>query len=496
VSPDGRGRPGPACVSNLVGGEDVPAASASVLYRENPACTAEQIAICPDSGPADAAAAAAAAASAAAGWAATPPVSRAAIVSRALDLLRQRSARIVAADIRESGKTLAECRSEVERAIGTVEVQVAGLAELDSERPSTAAGMPSVQLRRVPAGVAVTITPWNFPFSAVLRKVVPALLTGNAVVAKPSELTPVTAAEIGHAFREAGLPASVLNIVHGTGAKAGAALVTDPAVNAVSFTGSTGVGLGIATALAGRDVKVQLEMGGKNAMVVLADADLDRAVADCARAAFTAAGQWCVATSRLIVERAVYEQVASRVATRADQLVIGNGADPATDIGPVVSAAQYRKVRSFLDGMPASRVTTRTSVPEGGYFVAPAVLAGVDPGSAHAQEEIFGPVLAAFVAEDLDEAVALANNSGYGLSASIYTRSATAAEAFASRAVVNRVGVNLPTSVGDPAVPSSGRRGSGRGEPEGGVAGLKFFTHPKSLFRSGIEEPAEMGGRE
>jgi acyl-CoA reductase-like NAD-dependent aldehyde dehydrogenase len=476
----------PVQVRNLIGGEDVPARSGAAMSRENPARITEDIAVCPDSGADDADAAVAAAAEAAPGWAATPAALRLEAVGRALSLLEERSAEIVAADILESGKTAAECGSEVDRAIGTVRRQLAAVADGLEERYPGADGRPSAVLRRVPVGVAVTITPWNFPFSAVLRKVVPALLTGNAVVAKPSELTPVTAAQIGHAFRHAGLPPGVLNIVHGTGARAGARLAAHPDVGAVSFTGSSAVGLRIAAELAGRDVKLQLEMGGKNAMVVLADALLDRAIADCMTAAFTAAGQWCVATSRLIVERPVYEKVLGAVAERADRIVVGDGADPSTGMGPVVSAAQHSKVLGFLgDDVTGWRITARAPADPGtsGYFVAPTVLGGVGPASAHAQEEIFGPVLSVFPAADLDEAVALANDTRYGLSASIYTGSLSAAESFADRAIVNRVGINLPTSVGGPDVPSSGRRASGRGEPEGGAAGLKFFTHPKSVFQ-------------
>jgi alpha-ketoglutaric semialdehyde dehydrogenase len=476
----------PVQVRNLIGGEDMPARSGAAMLRENPARIAEGVAVCPDSGADDADAAVAAATEAAPGWSATPAGVRLEIVGHALSLLEGRAAQIVAADILESGKTAAECGSEVDRAIGTVRRQLAAVAGGLAERYPGEDGRPSAVLRRVPVGVAVTITPWNFPFSAVLRKVVPALLTGNAVAAKPSELTPVTAAQIGHAFRDAGLPPGVLNIVHGTGGRAGARLAAHPDVGAVSFTGSSAVGLRIAAELAGRDVKLQLEMGGKNAMVVLADAPLDRAIADCLTAAFTAAGQWCVATSRLIVERPVYEKMVGAVAERADQIVVGDGADPATGMGPVVSAAQYQKVLGFLgEAADGERVTGRTSADLGtdGYFVAPTVLAGVDPESAHAQQEIFGPVLSVFPAADLDEAVALANYTRYGLSASIYTESSSAAGSFADRAVVNRVGIDLPTSVGSPDVPSSGRRASGRGEPEGGAAGLKFFTHPKSVFQ-------------
>lgn len=476
----------PVRVLNLIGGEDAPARSGTAMLRENPARIAEDIAVVPDSGADDANAAIAAAAQAAGGWAVTPPAVRADIVGRALGLLEARAPAIVAADILESGKTAAECAGEVDRATGTVRRQLdAFAAGLDERYPGTNGG-PSAVLRRVPVGVAVTITPWNFPFSAVLRKVVPALLTGNAVAAKPSELTPVTAAQIGHAFRDAGLPPGVLNIVHGSGALAGAALVAHPDVGAVSFTGSSAVGLRIAAELAGRDVKLQLEMGGKNATVMLADASLDRAIADCMTAAFTAAGQWCVATSRLIVERPVYEKVLGAVAERADQIAVGDPADPATGMGPVVSAAQHRKVLGFLGDEAAGwRITARAPAEPGtgGYFVAPTVLAGVDPASAHAQEEIFGPVLSVFPAADLDEAVALANGTRYGLSASIYTENSSAAGSFADLAVVNRVGINLPTSVGGPDVPSSGRGASGRGEPEGGAAGLKFFTHPKSVFQ-------------
>jgi aldehyde dehydrogenase (NAD+) len=472
-------------VWNLIAGEDRPALSGEVLARENPADTGEQVAECPASAAADVDQAVNAALDASPGWARTPVSERCAMIDRGLEALALSQREIAVADVQESGKTLAECTSEVERALVTVRYQVAAAGELDCAYPR-AGGGPVAALRRVPVGVVATITPWNFPFSAVLRKVVPALVSGNAVVAKPAELTPGTAACIGEAFRSAGLPSGVLNIVHGAGDPVGSRLVRHPGVGAISFTGSSAVGLGIAEAAGSRDVKVQLEMGGKNAMVVLADASIP-AVADAAlTAAFTAAGQWCVAASRLIIEQAVYDELVDAVAERADSLAVGNGLDPGVQMGPVVSAAQYRKVRRYLDDGPAdSRMATKrspASLPGTGYFIAPAVLADVPPDSPCAQDEVFGPVLACLPCGGLEEALALTNGTRYGLAASIYTEDAASAAMFTERAETGRVCVNLPPNAGDGRVPSSGRRASGRGEPEGGIAGIEFFTHPKGVF--------------
>jgi acyl-CoA reductase-like NAD-dependent aldehyde dehydrogenase len=474
-------------VSNLIGGAWLPAGSGLTLTRENPADTSQVVATCPASGPAEVEAAMAAARHAAPGWAATTVDDRVAVIGRALDLLEAWSAELVAADVRESGKTLADCQGEVSRALAATRYQLKIAPGVLYEERALDSGL-DVTLERAPVGVAALVTPWNYPFSAVLRKSVPALVAGNAAVVKPSELTPVTAELVGAAFTEAGLSAGVFNLVFGAGADVGQALVDHPAVDAISFTGSTRVGLALADQVGARDVKLQVEMGGKNPLVVLADADLPAAVDAAVVASYTAAGQWCIATSRIIVEQPVYEQFRDQFVARSRQIRVGDGFDPDVDMGPVSSRAQYEKVLSHLaperlSGTVLCGGGALTGAAHArGYFIAPTVVEQPAPESATVQEEIFGPVASLLVATDLDDAIEAANGTRYGLCAAVFTASTQRAQQFARAVDVGRVGVNMPTSVGDMTVPGGGRKNSGRGEYEGAGDGIAFFTHLKPVF--------------
>jgi aldehyde dehydrogenase (NAD+) len=474
-------------VQNLIGGQWSPAGSGQTLSRENPADTRQVVATCPASGTEDVDAAVTAAAGAAAAWAATPVDGRAAVIGHAIDLLEAWSAELVEADVRESGKTRADCQGEVSRALAATRYQLKIAPDLLHQRRALDSGL-EVALDRVPVGIAALVTPWNYPFSAVLRKSVPALVAGNAAVVKPSELTPVTAELIGAALVEAGLPAGVFNLVFGAGATAGQALVDHPAVGAISFTGSARVGLALPEQVGARDVKVQVEMGGKNPQVVLADADLAAAVDAAVMASYTAAGQWCIATSRIIVEAAVFDEFRDRFVTRSRQVRVGDGLDPEVDMGPVSSRAHYEKVLSYLAAGRLSGTVLCGGGPlsgpglADGYFIAPTVIEHPAHASAIVQEEIFGPVVALLSATDLDQAIELANGTPYGLCAAVFTSSTASAERFARAVDVGRVGVNVPTSVGDLTVPGGGRKHSGRGEYEGAGDGIAFFTHLKPVF--------------
>jgi len=475
-------------VQNLIGGEWLPARSGRTLTRENPADISQLVATCPASGPPDVDLAMAAARDAATRWAATPADERVAVLDRALDLLEARSDEIVTADVRESGKTRADCQGEVSRAIAATRYQLKIAPGLLHQTRVLDSGLDAV-LDRAPVGVAALVTPWNYPFSAVLRKSIPTLVAGNAAVVKPSELTPVTGQLIGAALLDAGLPAGVFNLVFGTGGEAGQALVDHPGLGAISFTGSARVGLAIPERVGARDVKVQVEMGGKNPLVVLADADLAGAVDAAVHASYTAAGQWCIATSRIIVEESGYEEFRDRFVARTRQIRVGDGSDPEVDMGPVSSRAQYDKVLSYLDpGRLSGTVLCGGGTVAGrpdladGYYIAPTVIDRPDPDSAIVQEEIFGPVVALLGAADLDHAIALANGTRYGLCAAIFTSSTGRAQRFARAVDVGRVGVNVPTSVGDMTVPGGGRKSSGRGEYEGAGDGITFFTHLKPVY--------------
>ena len=474
-------------VANLVGGENVPAADGAVAERYDPGDRRRLVAVAPDSTGRDAELAVAAAVEAWPAWSRTSVTDRLAVLDRGLARLEAASEEIAVATVLESGKTLEECRGEVVRAIATVRHQLAQAPQVVSRQVFAEGGV-LARVDHVPAGVVVVITPWNFPFSALLRKVVPALAMGNAVVAKPSELSPVTAAWIGTALTAAGLPPGVLGVVHGRGGTVGTALVADERVAAVSFTGSTRVGLSIAEQAGARDLKVQLEMGGKNPLVVLADADLDRAVADAVTGGFTAAGQWCVATSRIVVEEPVAEELVRAFVARVETLQVGHGLDPRAQMGALVSREHRAKVMAALATAAAeARVLTGGGALEDGdlrhgEFVRPTVVSEIPAGSSLLRDEIFGPVVAIQRAGSVDEAVALADDTPYGLSASVYTRSRDSVARFLAGVTTGKVIVNRPPSFGDARVASSGRRDSGRGESEGAAAGLAFYAHERAVF--------------
>lgn len=471
-------------IQNLIDGQWQPAASGRTIERENPANKAEIVAVSPASDASDVERAVAAAVRASGPWAELPLAERIAILRKALDLLTERADELAIADVLESGKVKFDCEGEISRALNATKWQLDEAPGILSEERVLDNGM-DVLLEHAPVGVAALITPWNYPFSAVIRKSIPALVAGNSVVLKPSELTPITAQLTGQALIDAGLPAGVYNIVYGTGAEVGQPLVDHPDLGAISFTGSARVGLSLAGQVGDRDLKLQVEMGGKNPLVVMADADLDAAADAAAHASFTAAGQWCISTSRVIVQDAVYDEFASKLADRAKAIVVGDGLDPASKMGPVSSQVQFDKVLSYLGPEKLSgTVIAGGGAVEGGagYFVQPTVIDRPAPDSAIVQEEIFGPVVALLAAKDLDEAITLANGTQYGLCAAIFTKDRDTALRFARSVDAGRVGVNTPTSIGDQTVPGGGRKNSGRGEYEGADAGILFFSHLKPIF--------------
>jgi aldehyde dehydrogenase (NAD+) len=325
------------------------------------------------------------------------------------------------------------------------------------------------------------------------RKALPALLTGNTVVFKPASFTPWSGVLLAELFAAAGFPPGVFNCVTGAGAELGDALVGDPRVKAVSFTGSTDVGRRIqATAAAGL-TRTQLELGGKNAVIVMDDADLDAAVAAIAEAGFACAGQWCTSTSRILVHAGVHASLAGKMAARCDALALGDPLAESTDMGPVAGPGQFERVMRAIarakaqgarllagGGTPAAGA----AVPDG-YFIRPTLFDGVDPSSDLFREEIFGPVLAVTRFSTLEEALRLANESVYGLSSAIFTRTIAAALAYVDGIEAGLAHVNINTAFKDPSLPFGGWKESGAGLPENDVSGLEFFVHRKAVYMSG-----------
>ena len=476
-------------LQNYINGRWIDSVSGQRGRCVNPANRDETVCEAQASVPQDVEQAMAAATQAFGGWSQTPAPRRAALLQEFWLRMKAREEDIVRTLTHENGKTLRESRGEFNAALKETDFQigqgrrVAG-KYLPSEVPDTAS-----YLMRRPLGVVTLITPWNFPLSVTCRKLVPAIIAGNCCILKPSDLTPMTEALLFELLHEAGLAPGVANFVTGRGSVIGDVLVTHSAVKAVSFTGSTEVGVGIARKLAGRATKVQLEMGGKNPLVVLADADLPKAVEAAAVGGYGCSGQWCTSTSRVIVEDAIYEPFVERLAAAARALRVGDGFDESTQMGPVCGEQQFESIVRYIE--VGKREGARLCA--GGYaltdgklargcFIAPTVFADVTPEMRIAQEEIFGPVLVVLRAKDFDDALCQANETQYGLASSIYTNDMAKAQRFVSESEVGLCHVNLTTAWKEPQLEFGGIKESGRGLPEAGENGLEFFTTHKAVY--------------
>ena len=428
-----------------------------------------------------------AAALAAPGWAATSPVERGEILRRAGEVLRDRAAEIAALLGREAGKPGGDALGEILKSAEFLEYYGSlGRAPIGDVLPDARRGVVT-HTRVEPVGVVVAITPWNDPFLTPARKLGPALISGNAVVLKPASNTPLVGHELARALADAGLPPGVLNTVTGGAGVVGPALTTHPGVAAVTFTGSTSVGKGLQHQLAGSGTRLQTEMGGKNAIVVMPDADIELAAATIAGAAFGQAGQRCTATSRLIVHADVRDALVSALCDAMSRITVGPAASETTTYGPVISQAQLDTVLTAIGrgtdegGRVVHGGSRLTGDPlDHGFFVEPTLIE-VQPVSTLWREEVFGPVLALTTVDDLDSAIDLVNDSTYGLSAGIFTRSLEHSHAFAARVVTGQVSVNLPTSGWDVHLPFGGFKDSGSPFKEQGTGALGFYTRVKTV---------------
>jgi alpha-ketoglutaric semialdehyde dehydrogenase len=428
-----------------------------------------------------------AAAAATAAWSATAPGTRAEVLRKAADLLDQRAEDSGRDLTREEGKTFAESVRETQ--LSAKVLRYFGGQALDPHGetyPSQQAGV-LLFTRQDPVGVVSVITPWNFPISIPAWKIAPALAFGNTVVWKPAEIVPLTAAHLLTALRDAGLPDGVLNLVLGKGSQVGDVLATHPAVGALTFTGSNRVGRLVQSRATEAGKKVQLELGGKNPAVVLTDAALGQAAEHIATAAFGGTGQKCTATSRVIVHRSVADELVERLMALAKEWQVGDPLDPKTRIGPLASADQAATVVGHLDG--ALQLGARAVVGGGrlggalaeGYYVPPTVLVDVEPDHTIVREEVFGPVITIQPVDSFEQAVAFANDTPYGLTASLFTSDLGSALRFTEQSRAGIVKVNQPTSANEYHVPFGGTRDSGSGERELGKAARHFYTESKTI---------------
>jgi alpha-ketoglutaric semialdehyde dehydrogenase len=473
---------------NFVNGEWAESKTTRIVERRNPANTEEVVARVPLSTREEMKEAIVAAKTAFPAWRDTPGPLRGKILFRAARLMEEQKEELARTLTREEGKTFKDALGEVQRAVNIIEFIAGEGRRITGETmPSELPKNFSYTLRK-PLGVVGAITPWNFPVAIPVWKIAPALVYGNTVVFKPATLTPLTAMKVTEIFHQAGLPAGVLNLVMGSGRETGDELVQNPHVHGLSFTGSTEVGTHLYASGAKGLKKIQCEMGGKNPVVVLADADLPLAVEATAQGAFGSTGQRCTATSRVVVEEKIADEFVRRLAERAKRFVVGDGMEPGVDMGPSVDENQLETVQKYIEvGKSEGQIVCGGEQLSGsryshGWFTAPTVIDGVQIESRIAQEEIFGPVVAIIRVKDFDEALEAANSVRYGLSSSIYSTDSNKIFEFVDKIETGMTHVNSPTVGGEAHVPFGGAKESSVGPREVGHAAMEFYTESKIVY--------------
>jgi aldehyde dehydrogenase (NAD+) len=470
---------------NYIGGSWVESRTGRTFESRNPAHKDQVLGVLQQSDARDVDAAIGAAEKAFPGWRKTPAPARGEICLRAGLLLEERKESLARLMTQEMGKVLKEARGDVQEAIDMAKYAAGMGRRPQGETVPSELKDKWCMTVRDPLGVVGCITPWNFPMAIPSWKIFPALMAGNTVVFKPASDTPIMATRLVQIFEEAGLPGGVLNLVTGSAAEAGDPLVKDPRVRGISFTGSTAAGKQIAE-YCGRTLKrVGLELGGKNCIVVLDDADLSLAVDGALWAAFGTSGQRCTAASRLIVEKKVESEFTERLADRARRMKIGDGLNPDTDMGPVINESALKKVHDYTQVGKQDRarlVTGGDFASEDGWFYQPTIFADGRKEMRIAQEEIFGPSTLVMPVSDLDEALAVANSTEYGLSMSIYTNDLRQAFAAIEQMQSGIVYVNAPTIGAEIQLPFGGVKNTGNGHREAGTVALDEFTEWKTIY--------------
>ncbi len=474
---------------NFICGKWQESASARVVSNVNPANTDDILGTVRQATRAEAKQAVESAAEAFPAWRATPSPIRGRIIARAARLMEDHQEDLAQVLTREEGKIIAESRGELQRSINVADFCAGEARRMTGETIPSELPANFAYTIKQPLGVVACVTPWNFPVAIPVWKIAPALVAGNTVVFKPATLTPATAVRLVEIFEEAGVPAGVLNLVLGSGSDAGDEIINHPAVKAISFTGSNGVGIRLYEQASRRGAKVQCEMGGKNPVVIMEDADLNLAVESTAQGAFGSSGQRCTATSRAVVVNEIADEFVNRLVRRAESMRIGDGSDPATEMGPSVDESQFKTVLSYID---IGREDGATLIYGGsrasgngldkGFFVQPTVFDRVTPDMRIAREEIFGPVLSVLRVKDFDEAMRVANDCEYGLSSSIFSNDAARLFRFIDEIETGMTHINSPTTGGEAHIPFGGIKGTGIGDREQGSTALDFYTDLKVVY--------------
>jgi acyl-CoA reductase-like NAD-dependent aldehyde dehydrogenase len=475
-----------ATFDNFIDGQWRSSPTGQTFEDENPAAKGSNLGFFQSSSPDDIDEAIGAAETAFRAWRCMPVPERQQHVSEFLRLLkasREELARIVTL---ENGKTIRESRAEVDSALVEGTYHLNQVSAFYGHTGPGAFRDITTWVQYQPLGVVGVISPWNFPMNVMCRKTLPALLTGNTVVFKPASFTPWSAVFMASLFERAGLPAGVFNCVTGPGSSVGNRIVEDPRVRAISFTGSTAVGKKIQMKAAANLTRTQLELGGKNALIVMDDADLGAALDSAVTAGFANAGQWCTSTSRILLQRSIAGAFLDKLTARCEKMTIGDGLSESTDMGPVAGPQQYEDIRAAV--CRAQKEGARmiaggeSGLPADGYFIRPTVFAGVRPETEIFREEIFGPVLAVSEFESLDDALQLANTSIYGLSSAIYTSDIQAAKRYIDGIEAGLAHVNVHTGYKEPSMPFGGVKQSGAGLPENSESGLEAFVDRKAVY--------------
>ena len=474
---------------NFVAGEWKTSRTGQTFENENPASKGSNLGFFQSSGADDIDEAIGEADAAFGAWRRTSVVERQQYIAEFLRLLKQSREELARIVTLENGKTLRESRAEVDSALIEGHYHVTQVSAFYGHTGPGALRDITTWVQYEPLGVVGVISPWNFPMNVMCRKTLPALLTGNTVVFKPASFTPWSGVYMASLFQQAGLPAGVFNCVTGLGSTIGNRLVDDPRVRAVSFTGSTAVGKKIQAQAATNLTRTQLELGGKTALIVMADADIDATLDAAVTAGFSNAGQWCTSTSRILLQRPVAKSFLDKLVARCEMMNVGDGLLDQTQMGPVAGPQQYQDIRNAIcraqtDG---ARMVAGgdANIPEEGYFIRPTVFAGVRCDMELFREEIFGPVLAVSEFDSVDEALKAANDSIYGLSSAIYTSDLRAARKYIDGIEAGLAHVNVHTGYKEPSMPFGGVKQSGAGLPENSESGLEAFVNRKAVYLRG-----------